>query len=180
MATRITHFWVADAFASDTTLQATGDRRTTDAYEALARIHSLCHGAHASENEHRRGTSRSADWMGEIIQPRGNRKSSRFDRPQAAGLSHQHFDLAPLLPGHLFPPTWTFRVDQDDRRKQANDFQVNQARSQFGAEFRRATCGAPAGAGTAALKPSQSFAKDRHSNSCLIVATTGNGNEDLH
>ena len=51
--------------------------------------------------------------MGEFIQPGSYRKSGGFAQPQAAGLSHQHTDCAPVFPGNLFSANGPLRLGEN-------------------------------------------------------------------
>ena len=67
--------------------------------EALARVHSLCDGPYAAEDEHRQAHKVRTAWASsygpEAI------KGGGFPEPQAAGLLHQHLYRTPLFSRNL-------------------------------------------------------------------------------
>ena len=120
------HFWAADAVTGDTALQAAGGCGTADAREALAGVHPVRDGAHAAQDEHRRGARRSEIRMGACLQSRGAGPSRRFTGRPAAGVSHQYFPSADLFSRHLFPDVGETGLGESSGGEPAYDFQTGE------------------------------------------------------
>ena len=98
--------------------------------QALAGVHSVCHGPHAVEDDDRRSSCRSESRLGAGVQSGGAGGSGRSDERSAARLSRQHLPGAALFPRHLFPHAGENGVVEGDCAKSANHLQAGEGRVQ--------------------------------------------------
>src|SRR5258707_1281578 len=150
---QIAVFWIDDAAACDATVQKAGSRRAAHPSKALARVYSVCDGAYAAEDEHRRGSHGGAHRMGQFLQSRGHREGGGIGEPQAAGVSHQYPYRPPVLPGNLFSANGAVRLAEGDSGKPAHNFQTDQAGIRGGAARRGADHDGPDDCRAAELSP---------------------------
>ena len=128
LAARAADFRPAHAAAGHSSLQTARGRRPAHTAQALAGIHPLRDGPYAAEDDHR-GSSRGGEIrLGSVVQPGGDRPRGKFAQPQAAGLSHQHPDRAPLLPRNLFPAIRQTGVGENDPPKPQDYLEAHQGR----------------------------------------------------
>ena len=72
--------------------------------------------------------------------PEAIEQAVRFAQPQAAGLSHQHPDRAPVFPGNLFPANGPLRMGENDSSESAHNCQTDQAGVRCGDPCSGARC----------------------------------------
>ncbi len=131
LAAGIADFWFAHSVAGDSAIQAAGSRGPPDAAETLAGVHSVRHGAHSAQNDHRGSARRSEIWVGKVLQPRSHRHGAGSGGPQTFGISSQHTDRANLFPRHLFSAARTVCVGEDHFPEPAQHLWRGQRRSRF-------------------------------------------------
>ncbi len=125
LASGPSHLRPADAVAGNAALQAPRSRWPPHAPQALAGVHSLCHGAHAAEDVYRRSARRSELWMVSLLQSRSLGPSRQLAQRPASWLPRQYLSGASLFPRNLFPHVGKVGVAEGDRRKPAHNFQAD-------------------------------------------------------